>query len=391
MPASAKNTEIEALRGIAVSLAILTHLAVLLPFHTESLLRAYNTIAMPGTGVDLFFCISGFIVSRAFLEWFDELRAQGNFALSIQAFWIRRFSRLMPTAMLWVFVGTICAAFFNRTGVFGPVFENLRSATSILTATGNFGNYYGLLLRPNEIYWSLALEQQFYFLFPFFLALIPKRWRAGVVVAGILLQLPIARTVHIAAPASNHFMASLRTDSIFWGILVFLLSRTRHYQQLEPWMLKHSRGAKAVATGLLLYLLVAMPAQFPLLPVTMGLVAAVSGAIVFLASYQQGYTTPFEGLGKIFAWIGARSYSIYIIHMLCYRLTFEAWSRYATVRGAPLGVADTVPMLLSAAAVLLLLTQLNHHFVELPLRNRGARMAAQRLREYQSGGGPAGA
>ena len=58
--------------------------------------------------------------------------------------------------------------FFNSTGVFMGVEQNLKSALAIVSFTANFAGFYGSWLAPNDVYWSLSLEEQFYFLFPFF-------------------------------------------------------------------------------------------------------------------------------------------------------------------------------------------------------------------------------
>jgi len=152
-------------------MAALSHLPVLLPFHRNDLLHIFS-VYIPWTGVDLFFCISGYVVSMSFVGFLDKHRAEGNFWLAAQCFWIRRIFRLLPSAWTWMIIGILLAIFFNRTGTYNTLHQNIRSATAILTFSGNFANQYGMLLTPNDIYWSLALEEQFYLLFPLFLLLV---------------------------------------------------------------------------------------------------------------------------------------------------------------------------------------------------------------------------
>lgn len=384
-----RNLEIEYLRGVAVSLAILTHLPILLPFHTAFLVRIYNTVAMPGTGVDLFFCISGFVVSSAFLGFFEKGRDEGRLALSLQTFWIRRVFRLLPTAWLWVVAGLACSILFNSTGTFATPYENLRSAAVVVTACGNYANQFGMLLHPNDAYWSLALEEQFYLLFPFFIVAVPARWRVRALLGLIALQFGINRNINLFTTPAMSMAAAFRVDAILWGVLIHLFSRSPQYRQAEPTFLTGSRAGVAALNALLLYLLIAIPAQFALLPTTMGLVAILAAALVFLASFERGYVTPFALPARFFTWLGARSYGVYIIHLFAYRATFEGWSRYAAARGTPLGAADTVPMVLTAGLLLMLLAELNYRFVEVPLRNRGIRLARARGDEVDAAARPA--
>src|SRR5471030_3306821 len=96
-----KNLEIEYLRAAAIVMTLATHLQVLLPFHHELFGKVLN-IFSPLSGVDLFFCISGFVVSKAYLDYFDTYKAQGQFGIAAFSFWLRRAYRLLPTAWLWV-------------------------------------------------------------------------------------------------------------------------------------------------------------------------------------------------------------------------------------------------------------------------------------------------
>ncbi|MCT9827147.1 hypothetical protein N0P04_28490 [Pseudomonas veronii] len=94
-----KNIEIEYLRGIAIVMTVVTHSNQLLPFHAGFMEKLFN-IYSPWTGVDLFFCISGYVVSKAYLDYFDRSNAQGKFGIAAASFWIRRAYRLLPTAWL---------------------------------------------------------------------------------------------------------------------------------------------------------------------------------------------------------------------------------------------------------------------------------------------------
>lgn len=371
-----RNPEIEALRAIAVLMTCISHLPQLMPFHEAPFIRFFS-IYMPWTGVDLFFCISGYVVSRSVVEQIDRYRQDGRFWLAAQAFWIRRIYRLTPTAWLWVAAGIIAAVAFNTTGVFSTLTQNLRSATAILTLSGNLAWQYDKLLAPNGVYWSLALEEQFYLLFPLFLLVTRPAWRVPLLLLCIALQFPIDRNPFGTPFAA--FAAFFRLDALMWGILIFFFSRSAQYRLFEPTFLKQQRGTALLLNLLLLYLLGAIAGQLIRMPIAVGLIALVAAVLVWLASYEGGYLLLPPLLGRLLVWLGARSYAIYLIHMFAYRFCFEAWSRHATAHGHTLDGTDTLRLLLSAIVLTLLLAELNFRFIEEPLRRRGAAIAARRL------------
>lgn len=374
---SSKNKEIEYLRGVAILMTVLAHSALLLPFHNEFMVKLFSVYS-PWSGVDLFFCISGFVVSKAYLDYFDKNREQNRFGLAATSFWIRRAYRLLPTAWLWVLIPLAFSIFFNQSNAFQSWFENLRSFTAVATFTGNLANQYGVLLGPNSVYWSLALEEQFYFIFPLFLLLITStRWRVITLIALIAVQFPFNRYAFGGPLAGMLF--SFRLDAMMWGILLCLFTRTSLYKDIEPTALGASLFKRLALTLFLLYMLGAIAGQMIAMPIAVGLIAINALILVWLSSYQKGYIYCPAILSGIGQWLGSRSYALYVVHMFAYHLSTEIWSRVASERGVALGAEFTVPMLLTSFAIMLVCSELNYRFVETPLRRRGAEIARRRM------------
>lgn len=377
-----KNLEIEFLRGVAVLLTMFTHLPILLPFYDPIFMRIFFTEMHPWTGVDLFFCISGYVVSKAYMDIFDRHRHQGLYWLAVQNFFIRRVYRLLPTAWLWAIFGLICSIFFNRTGVFATWLDNVRSITAIVTFCGNLANQYGMLLHPNSVYWSLALEEQFYILFPVFLFMISSmrsRWR--------LLLLLVAAQFFVSRDPFGSPLAgmaySFRLDAIMWGVLIYIFSRSPLYRHFEPVFLRSKFAAFFIA-AVLFYLLVAIPGQLIKVPISVGMIAIVTALLVFMASFNKGYIVRLPIISPIMVWLGGRSYGVYLIHIFTYRLMFEAFSRYAIRRQVPLDATFTKPLVLSSIVLILILAELNYRLIETPLRNLGAEIARRRARRIET-------
>ena len=354
---SKKNLEIEYLRAVAIGMTMLSHLPSLLPEHHQLFFSLF-TVFMPWTGVDLFFCISGYVVCRAYLNIFDEQREQGRFWIAAKAFWIRRIYRLLPTAWLWVLIPLVLSIAFNSSGIFGSWYANLRSITAVVTFSGNIANQFGAILGPNSVYWSLALEEQFYFIFPLFLLFVPStKWRVASLFALIALQFGFDR--NMLGDASAAFASSIRLDAMMWGVLICIFSRSEMYRQFEPTLLKGSSLPALVVTLLLIYLLGAIAGQMVALPIAVGLIAIVSAILVFLASFNAGYIYCPSWLSGVLQWLGARSYGIYVIHFPAYRLSHEIWSRHAAANGVGVDTGYTLQLVVTAFVLIAVLSEAN--------------------------------
>lgn len=373
---SRKNLEIEYLRGVAVAMTFLCHVTMMLPFHTDTLLRIFS-IFMPWTGVDLFFCISGFVVSKAYLDYFDKHREQGQAGLAAACFWLRRGYRLLPTAWLWILIPLAFSIGFNQSNAFGSWYDNLRSFTAVATFSGNLAMHYNSLLGPNPQYWSLALEEQFYLVFPLFLLLVAApRWRVITLLALIALQFGVNRNPF---GESTTILTHFRLDAMMWGVLLCFLTRSRLYRQIEPLGLRQGSLKPMLCTVFLLYMLGAIAIQLIAMPIAVGMVAIVALLIVWLASYQKGYIYCPAFMRDVMLWLGSRSYGLYVIHVFTNHLSTEIWTRVAANQGVPLDGRFTVELLLTSLGVLVLLSELNYRFVETPLRQRGAEIARRKL------------
>jgi peptidoglycan/LPS O-acetylase OafA/YrhL len=179
------NVEIEYLRAFAVAMAVFSHINPLVPGGSSvwAILAQFIT---GWAGVDLFFCISGYVISKTLVENFDRSKTEGRWAFAMQAFWVRRFFRIAPSAWLWVLVPLVCSIVFNKTGQFWTFDINVRSTIAVILNVADFVGPQNM--GPNPVYWSLSLEEQFYFIYPFFLLLTPVAWRWKLLLAAIALQ-----------------------------------------------------------------------------------------------------------------------------------------------------------------------------------------------------------
>jgi peptidoglycan/LPS O-acetylase OafA/YrhL len=380
MRSDVKNREIEQLRAVSICLVLVAHVILLSPFIYERVVPLFQYASF-GVGVDLFFCISGYVVAKSYCDYFDRYRMRDQFWPAARMFWLRRAYRLLPSAWLWVLIGLVGAVFFNRSGVFMDIEQNLKSALAIFSFTANIAHMHGWL-APNNVYWSLSLEEQFYVLFPLFLLLITgRRARIAALLLVIAVQFSLARNPF--GDLTAQYLASFRIDGFAWGILIFMFSRSAWYRRLEPSFLLRKPLA-LVATLLLFYLLVAVPAQLFAWSSSMGMLAMIAAALVWLASYGKGYLFGYQRLTGPMQWLGARSYGIYLIHLPVFKFTHEAAIRYLQASGQAYSLAVVPFLLLFSGVLIVLLAELNFRYVEEPLRRRGAERAKRKLAELEA-------
>jgi peptidoglycan/LPS O-acetylase OafA/YrhL len=368
------NIEIECLRAVAILLVILLHAHALFANSSHTVSFIFQFVGT-WTGVDLFFCISGFVISRSFQAFFDFHRREGQWWAATRAFWVRRIFRLTPTLWVWLFIGVFCSWAFNSSNWSGTFAGNLQSVPYVLLNVANFAYATGHL-SGNGVYWSLALEDQFYLVFPFFLFFIPSSWRWKALLFLIIFQIIPERSFE-----RHPLLWCTRIDALMWGCIIYQFSLSNTYWKFEPKFL-HNKLIALVANGILVVILTIIPVlrrfhQPTFLELRVESIAALaSGALVFLASFERGYVLPLERAKAVLAWIGSRSYGIYLIHIPLYDVIRETWLYSSQMAGVNL--PDAIYNAYCAVMILVLLpilAELNFRFVETPLRRTGKQLA----------------
>lgn len=306
----AKNLEIEYLRAVSICLVLIAHSPLISTVAAENIFPLFKYLSF-GVGVDLFFCISGYVVSRSYFMYFDHYRGRSLFWPAACAFWVRRAYRLLLSAWLWVLFGLGACLLFNSSGIFLDLDQNLKSAWSVMTFTANYAGERGTI-APNGIYWSLSLEEQFYFVFPFFLLMFrTQSGRARLLLLLIAIQFPLMRSPF--GDIAARYLAYFRIDSFAWGVLLYMMVDTEPYRRFEPFILGRSKSIALLISLILIFLMLAIHSQFYIWAPSMGFIAMVAACLVWLASYDRGYIFGYSGMSPIMIWLGSRSYAIYLI------------------------------------------------------------------------------
>jgi peptidoglycan/LPS O-acetylase OafA/YrhL len=358
-----KNHDIEVLRTVAIVFVILAHVAGILS--PDSLYWRILDYARFGSGVDLFFCVSGFIITSSILSTVPKDKSLSAFVNFTVPFWKKRFWRLMPSAIFWIVIVLLLASIWGGKGQIIPFESMSSSALHALTQTQNF---YFIECRPAGtcgelgIYWSLSLENQFYLLLPLLAFFLTDRKLALFFFIVFLTQVFLPRTLNAATPV----MWPLRTDAVALGVIIAIFAHNAPSSRPCPRLLE-SKTFCAGAFMIALLLLALLSSPQPLLSFSVGITAVVSGFLVLLASYNRGCFSSHPAVRVFCDYIGSRSYSIYLTHVVALALTkilfFSAATRYDGLH-----TALYLTFFLTAT---LLMSEFNYRIIEMPLRALG--------------------
>jgi peptidoglycan/LPS O-acetylase OafA/YrhL len=356
--------DIEVLRAIAVLGVLFHHLQGSLFTDPVPLLEQIHGWAQPWWGVDLFFAISGFVIARSLIPTLQGCTTRQEYWQETRNFWLRRAFRLLPSAWLWLALMLLACVFLNRSGAFGTLAANLQATLAGVLQYANFrfaDSFFHYEYGSSFVYWSLALEEQFYLLFPL-LILLFRRHLVWALLAMVAVQILTVRTP---------LLMVVRTDALALGVLLAMWSVQPSYQRWQPTFLRRPwAGISAlIAIGLLLSFMATD--RFTFASYRIGSIAMLSAVLVWIASYNRDYLMPAGTVQRLLAWVGSRSYGIYLIHIPAYQLVRELIFRLQNA-GLPSPAGHPIVTLLLALGLIVLLSELNYRFIEMPMRNRGA-------------------
>ena len=288
--------EIDGLRAFAVVAVIINH------FNKDFLPNGY-------LGVDIFFIISGYVITSSLSN-----KKKTNFIEFISEFYSKRLKRLIPALCFYVLIASLLICLVNPSP--------LISINTGITSLFGLSNFY--LLRLSTDYfsqsaqlnvfthtWSLAVEEQFYFAFPFIL------WFSGFtkhnpkgrqILSTIVLFLSIISLIFfVALYKSNQSLSYFLMPTRFWeigsGCLLFLYSQkislNRTVLNFPP-----------IICVLLLILIMLLPISLAL-PATL---LAVIFTLILITSLKEETLTYKLLTKKSVVYLGLISYSLYLWH-----------------------------------------------------------------------------
>ena len=340
--------DVQGLRAIAVLLVVFFHSGI-------------NVFSGGFVGVDVFFVISGFVITGVLLRERGETGRP-----SILAFYGRRSRRIIPAATLVIIVTVVASYYFLGIGGGIPTASDGRWAAVFLAnfhfiATST--NYLSSTQPPSPLqnFWSLAVEEQFYLVYPTLFLLIASvkllSFRVRMVI-GLVLIVVASLSYSIVDTATNPTSAFFSPFTRAWELALGALIAIA-----TPWLLRVPERLAAGATWLGLGA-IAFAALFytsqSVYPGSLVIVPVVGSALI-IAGGMKGHTFGVEALLRLppFQWFGKISYSLYLWHWPILIIAAE----YA---GQPtLSVKDNLAWVLLALAV----SVVTYRLIENPIRH----------------------
>ena len=296
-----RNQSLDALRGIAVLMVIVYHNYMI---HSEPPLLQFL-----GRGVDLFFVLSGFLISGLL---FSEYKASGT--INCWRFWIRRGFKIYPAfyAFMALTAALILTSHLSTASLWNEVF---------------FVQNYRTHFWPHT--WSLAVEEHFYLVLPILLLLLirlqPRCSNPFRVLPIISIALAIECTfLRIlvtstgAGRADFVFPTHLRVDALFAGVAL------GYFYHFDKSSFEEARKLWVLVVGVLIFL-ACIP--LPYLPQLTFAYAGFTFIVAWTVNQSAKTFRYFSGL----AWVGRYSYSIYLWHLVAFALVQRFLPRYASL------------------------------------------------------------
>ena len=399
-----KNLEIERLRAVAVLMTIIVHAPFKQLFHPY----LYSSF----TGVDLFFVISGFVVTLSFIPTLPQNSAPSPIARltdnkdAIIAFYLRRLFRIAPSAFFYIglywIVAVVMQATGSNAGLAKPA-DIFREGIAFAGGIYNYAMVAGAIPTNMSHYYSLSIEEHFYLLAPMLLVLSGTRAKRLLSLSiGAAIVLFIARPL---TPGSIANLSHTRFDELFYGAIIALL--VNKYKNLNIWhyhkLKSHAENSKLLTilansrirallkntTGIILCMLLAtLPGvintdilgggsgQFFFSSAAFCGYAMISVTLVVLASLEKGWILQIPIISTEHEYIGSRSYSLYLGHVLLIEIYNDIYFRFYEkitpfLKLTQIGYAIQFLIFLSTA---LLLAEITFRTIETPFRKAGAKI-----------------
>ena len=300
------NPALDSIRGIAVLFVIL--------MHAEYYFFDAKLTWFPGgfLGVDLFFVLSGFLITHILL---GSIKRRGR--LNYKSFYLNRILRLFPALLLLLVI------YYSYT-LIGNQVQTL-DLDSIFALIFYYFNWFVIstLRTPEGLghMWSLAVEEQFYLLWPVLLAVLLKfMTQARFLVASLLIIITAIAVwrAYLWHIDTNWLFVYIRTDTridsiLTGGFLAYLLSR-------NLLNIPNIRILSPVAASILLLSVLSFNRESPFLYMGGFTLIAILASVLIFHAVDQGGERELYFDWAILRWLGKISYGLYLWHMPIFSL-----------------------------------------------------------------------
>ena len=339
--------EIDGLRALAVLPVILFH-------------AGFQTFSGGFVGVDVFFVISGYLITSIILTE----KQQGTFTLL--GFYERRARRILPALFVVMFA---CLPFAWLWMLPSDIKDFSKSLVAVSTFASNIlfwreSGYFNTAaeLKPLLHTWSLAVEEQYYVLFPIFLLItwrLGKRWIVSIFVVVAVISLAVAHWGSFYQPQATFYLLPTRGWELLIGVIIafYLFAKTDIETTTEKFDKSVSQLGSLIGLLLIACAIFAFDKNTPF-PSAYALMPTIGTAFIILFATPQTLVGKFLG-SKLLVGVGLISYSAYLWHQPLF-----AFARHSSIS------KPSPTLLLSLSIIALTLAYISWKYIEMPFRNR---------------------
>ena len=317
------------------------------------LVTIFHARLLPGgfIGVDIFYVISGYLITGLILR---EIENTGS--LDLNSFYQRRIKRLLPTSVFVLFVTAIVGMFvlpaITREALGRDLFAAATYVSNYLFAWWE-NDYQNLDATPSPFihYWSLAVEEQFYLIWPIFIVFL-SRYGKRAIFYGIAISSSLSLLLSIyqtqTSPIWAFYSLPTRAWELGFGALLLFVPDSFWKNRFIPWL-----GAIGIAIASFTFNeSTAFPGINALLPVaaTVALIGSISSWPRFFNDLSNN---------RISQWLGAISYPLYLWH-------WPALVLPSSALGRPLRIRERI----FCIALTILLAHFTSKYIEQPIRHK---------------------
>ena len=317
------------------------------------LVTIFHARLMPGgfIGVDIFYVISGYLITGLIIREIDKTGR-----LDLNEFYQRRIKRLLPTSVFVLFITAIVGMFvlpaITRDALGRDLFAAAAYVSNYLFAWWE-NDYQNLNATPSPFihYWSLAVEEQFYVVWPIFILFL-SRYGKRAIFQGVAMVTALSFLLSIyltqVAPIWAFYSLPTRAWELGFGALLLFIPDRYLRNRFLPWI-----GAIGIAIATFNFdESTAFPGFNALLPVVA--TAILIGSIPVWPRFFNDLSN-----NRLMQWLGAISYPLYLWHWPALVLPSSALGRPLQIRERLLCILSTI-----------VLAHITSKFVEQPLRHR---------------------
>lgn len=342
---------LDGLRALAVIMVLAYHLKI--PFAKSGLL-----------GVTVFFVLSGFLITRILITEIEETHT-----IDLKNFWVRRIRRLIPAVLSMAVVIIFVSAVVNRV-----VFT--KGCKDFVASVLGFNNWWQIFNKvsyfeaagapsPFTHCWSLAIETQFYLIYPLLLLLLArvvrgrkKRGKVFAIVSALLAVVSMILMAVLYNPNGDPSRVYYGTDTRAFALLIGALAAI----QLEYRIIKVrlSRKIWALIGSISLIVLTCMMVFISsyssfLYYGGQAIVSLLTAFVVYAVTVSRSMLNKILGHNAL-KWIGDRSYSIYLWH-------------YPIIILISGGKKSAWWIMIIEIVLSVILAELSYRFIETPIRH----------------------